>query len=599
MFTRTKVICTIGPAVASLDKMVQLIEAGMNVARINFSHGTHAEHLVTINLLRQAREKVGKPLAILMDTKGPEIRIGHIRDGSVSLEKGHRLMLLRTNAEGDEGQISVNPGIVLDDLKTGDRVLFDDGYISSTVIEICKEGVRVELENAGRLRSGKGVNIPGVALNLPAMTERDIDDIRFGCRNDIDILAASFIRSPEHVVAIKQLLADEGQSRIMVIAKIENQEGIDNFDGIVQMADGIMIARGDLGVEVPLSQVPRLQKMMIRRCYEAGKPSVTATQMLESMINNPRPTRAEASDVANAIYDSTSSVMLSGETAVGKYPLETLQVMKQIIAEAEADFDYKDFFSRHLQLSYHNVPSAVTVASVKTAYSSKAKAIFAFTSSGYTARKLARLRPRMPIIAGTHDAKSYHQLAFIWGVIPQICGVAKNMDEAFQQVSSIGLNEGVVRYGDLVVMTAGSPFGVGGTTNTMIVDNIGDVLARGTRGHGEAVSGEVCAILSAADGKSVNCHNRICLLMHCSFSYEKHIENCLGVLLQNSPGDVESELIAQKLCLQYGKPIIVGLEDVCGSIEAGQWITMDPKRALVYKGEAEEGEFPRIPDHAR
>ena len=595
MFTRTKIICTIGPSVNSLEKMIDLIEAGMNVARINFSHGTHAEHLITIKLLRQAREKTKQPLAIMMDTKGPEIRVGHIKGGSVQVEKGTRLTLVGVNMEGDETQISVNPGCVLDIVKQGTRVLFDDGYISSRVVEVGNKRAVVEFENGGCIKSGKGVNVPGARLPLPAMTEQDIEDIKFGCRQDIDVLAASFIRSSEHVVAIKKLLADSGQPNCQVIAKIENKEGIENFDSIVQVADGIMIARGDLGVEVPLEQVPRLQKMMIRRCYIAGKPSVTATQMLESMIQNPRPTRAEASDVANAIYDSTSMVMLSGETAVGSYPVEAVKVMKDIIMEAETDFDYAGFFQRHSQLLYHDVPSAVTLASVKTAYSSKAKAIFAFTSSGYTARKLARLRPKMPIIAATHSIKSFHQLALHWGVIPEFCEVSETVEEAFAKVGALGLRQGYVKYGDLIVMTAGSPFGVSGTTNTMIVDNIGDVLLRGSRGYGEAVTGEVMFALSSEDVSVDDAKGKILLFIQCCDGVKSLMEVAAGVILQNHPEDVEAPLKFLQLAGTLGKPCIVEADGASSTLKDGQLVTMDPKRALIYEGHPEEEELPYSP----
>ena len=325
MTIHTKIICTIGPSVNTLQKMIELIEAGMNVARLNFSHGTHSEHLQAIDNLKEARRRLKVPLAIMLDTKGPEIRIGKIKDGQLFLSSGHHWRLVREPVEGDAEKVNITPASVLDQVKEGTVILFDDGYISSHVIEITTDGVLVEIQNGGIIRSGKGVNIPNESLNLPAITETDIADIRFGCKHDIDIVAASFVRSPDHVLTIKKLLAEEKKSDILIVAKIENREGVQNFDSIVQVADGIMIARGDLGVEVPLSQVPKLQKMMIRKCYLAGKPAVTATQMLESMINNPRPTRAEASDVANAIYDSTSAVMLSGETAIGKYPLEAVQ----------------------------------------------------------------------------------------------------------------------------------------------------------------------------------------------------------------------------------------------------------------------------------
>lgn len=467
--TKTKIICTIGPAVHTLDHIMELIECGMSAARLNFSHGTHKEHKEAIDLLKEARRRSKKPLTIVLDTKGPEIRLGKVRKGGVALHAGMRLWLVKEHVEGDEERVSIVPSLVLDSLPINTRILIDNGYISSRVVEVSKEGVLIEIENEGHIYSSKGVNIPNVDLALPALTETDLADIRFGCREDVDVIAASFVRSAETVVSIKKLLAEEKNPAIQVFAKIENAAGIHNFDSILQVSDGIMIARGDLGVEVPLSQVPRMQKMMIRKCYLLGKPVVTATQMLESMIHNPRPTRAEVSDVANAIQDSSSAVMLSGETAIGKYPFEAVKIMKSIICEAEEDFTYSSFFDQHSKLVYNDIPSAVTLAGVKTAYSLDAKAIFTCTHGGTTARLLSRLRPKMPIIALTPSEKTYEQLALDWGIIPVLCGECKNLDEAFKQASRYALQEHIVSHGDLVVLTAGSPFWTSGTTNTIFV----------------------------------------------------------------------------------------------------------------------------------
>jgi pyruvate kinase len=472
MLTRTKIVCTMGPAVASPDQIEALIEAGMNVARLNFSHGTHEEHARTIHLLKTAREKRGVPLAIMLDTKGPEIRLGKLRNDQITLKIGQQFWLVKENVLGDEEQITLTPSVALDVLKKDMFVLLDNGYIITHVVEIDKRGVKVEVDHGGVIKSTRGVNIPGAEVELPPMTEKDEADIRFGCEQDIDWIAASFIRSAEHVTAIKKLLEDQNKSDIAVIAKIENRQGVQNFDSIVQVADGIMVARGDLGVELPLTQVPRLQKMMIRKSYLSAKPCVTATQMLESMMVNPRPTRAETSDVANAIYDSTSAVMLSGETAIGSYPVQVVKVMKAIIQEAEDDFSYYDFFKQSSQRGFYDVPSSVAQASINTAYSSNAKAIFAFTTSGSTARLLSRMRPEMPIIAMTPNPKVYHQLAVSWGVIPLLCQDAHTIEEAKKKISEYALEKGIVRLGDLVVITAGTPFGQPGTTNMMIVDSI-------------------------------------------------------------------------------------------------------------------------------
>jgi pyruvate kinase len=411
----------------------------------------------------------GKPLAIMLDTKGPEIRLGKVRKGGVDLHPGQRIELVKEVIEGNDEKVGIVPAFVLDSVPVGTRILIADGYIAAHVVEVTPNGVIIEIENQGHITSSKGVNIPEVNLPLPSITDSDLSDMRFGLSQGIDCIAVSFVRSADTIASIKKILLEEKKPEVQLIAKIENHAGVQNFDSILQKADGIMIARGDLGVEVPLAEVPRLQKMMIQKCYLMGKPAITATQMLESMIHNPRPTRAEVSDVANAIYDSTSAVMLSGETAIGKYPFEAVKIMHSIIAEAEQDFNYVAFFELHTRLTYHDIPSGVTLASVKTANSLGAKAIFTFTHSGTTARLLSRLRPTMPIIALTPDEKSYHQLAMNWGITPVLCTDCQTIEEAFKKASDFALSQQLVSKGDLVVLTAGSPFWVPGTTNTILV----------------------------------------------------------------------------------------------------------------------------------
>jgi pyruvate kinase len=581
---KTKIICTIGPSVNTTEKMVELMQAGMNVARLNFSHGTQEGHLQSIQSLKEARRQMGQPLSIMLDTKGPEIRLGKFQDGFAFLNPGQSFSLLKREVMGNEREATLLPGSVLDQLNYGTRILFDDGYICSHVVEKSEEGVVVLIENGGKVSSGKGVNIPNAHLELPAVTPKDISDIQFGCLHDVDLIAASFIRSAEHVLTIKKILADEKKHDILVIAKIENSEGVQNFDNIVQAADGIMIARGDLGVEVPLSHVPRLQKMMIRKSYLVGKPVVTATQMLESMIHNPRPTRAETSDVANAIYDSTSAVMLSGETAVGRYPIEAVNVMRAIVEEAEADFNYRAFFDQHAPLVYHDVPSAVTLATVKTAYSSNAKAIFAFTRGGVTARLLSRLRPKMPIIAMTTQEKSYHQLAFNWGVIPMHCSSCNSIREGFTQISEFALERQLVAYGDLVVVTAGTPFGVSGTTNMMMVESIGDVLVRGHIGYGARVHGNVAIVLAPEAKPPYAVRNQMLVIAKCDETYFPLIREAAAIILQNHINDISSEKYAKKVALMLGKPVLLRADAACQVLKEGQLVTLDPEKALVYKG---------------
>ncbi len=584
MLTRTKIICTIGPSVNTLEKMLQLIDAGMNVARLNFSHGSHEEHLKVIQDLKKAREIKKVPLAIMLDTKGPEIRIGKIKNGQMSVSAKQKILLVKEPIEGDGERMPIMPSIVLDDLHEGMTVLFDDGYIISKVVEKTAKGVLIEVQNAGVIKTNKGVNVPGSTIALPAMTEQDVMDISFGCDMDIDMIAASFIRSADHVLEIKKLLVQKGKTDIIVLAKIENREGVQNFDHIVKVADGIMVARGDLGVELPLAEVPNLQKMMIRKCRHARKPVVVATQMLESMIKNPRPTRAEVSDVANAIYDSTSAIMLSGETAMGAYPIEAVNMMRAIVHETERHFNYQEFFEEDTHHAYRDVSSSVSVASVKTAYSSGAKAIFAITNSGFTARLISRCRPEMPVFALSNKVKTFHQLSLYWGVIPVPPVDAKNVQEAFSVISHFTMERGYVDYGDLVIVTAGSPFGISGTTNMMMVESIGDVIIRGVARPGKTIHGKVALILSSAPEKEQAAQDCIVVISSCDESYLNIFKHSIGIVLQNSPEDQASEKAALALAKTLDLPILVRAELALTLLKDGQTVTLDPERGIVYKG---------------
>lgn len=571
-----------GPSVASYDKILELIDAGMNVARINFSHGTHDDHLKVIQNLKKARKEKGVPLAIMVDTKGPEIRLGIVQNGSVTVKAGHRLLLTKKSVEGNQKEISLHPPHVLDALKQGMRLLLDDGYIIAHVVDVTAQGVIIEVENAGAIKSQKSVSITGADVGLPAMTEQDVADIAFACKNDIDLIAASFIRSAEHVFEIQKVLATHGKSDIWVIAKIENSLGVQNFEAILGAADGIMVARGDLGIELPLEEVPRLQKMMIRKCRQVSKPVVTATQMLESMINNPRPTRAEVSDVANAIYDSSSSVMLSGETAVGGYPIETVKMMKRIIEDAEANFSFREFFEGQTT-GYADISTSVSGAAVQTAYSADAKAIFAFTNSGSTARLISRYRPQVPILALTPNEKAYHQMAFLWGVVPLMGEESTNVQDAIDTVASYAQKDGIVQWGDLVVITTGSPFFIKGTTNTIVVESIGDVVVRAKRGSGKQIHGKI-AILHTPQSSVDLVKERIVVLTYCDSSYEPLLTHAIGIVLQNHPEDKESENAALKIAKAYDIPIVIRADGALSVLKDGQVVTLDPEKKVVYKG---------------
>lgn len=579
----TKIICTVGPACDSLEIMLEMIKNGMNVARINMSHGNYETHKRTIENLKKARELLNVPLAIMIDTKGPEIRVGDLPEEGVQLQTDQIIKVVKTRNQDDE--IPIAPFHVVETIHVGMQVLFADGYIETEVIEKKDEQLTLKVLNPGNLKSHKGVNVPNAKLNLPAMTEKDQEDLKFACEMDVDLIAASFIRSSNHVLAIKEFLANQRKPEILVIAKIENAEGVENFDTIVQAADGIMIARGDLGVELDLSTVPKLQKMMIKKCYHACKPVVTATQMLESMIVNPRPTRAEVSDVANAIYDSTSAVMLSGETAIGAYPVQTVRQMKEIVEEAEHDFDYRDFFEIHTKRTYHDISSSVALAAVKTAYSSNAKAIFAFTSSGFTARLVSKLRPDMPILALTQNKKSYHQLAFNWGVVPIYIESCLNSRDAFNITSEYALKNHYISFGDQVVITAGTPFGKSGSTNMMIVENIGNILVRGLKGLGRKTEASIAIVLSP-DGKDPNLTDgKILVLSRCDTSFLPLIKHAAGIILQNHIEDAVSEKYAMIVGKTFDIPVITRADGALTLLRDGETITLDPQKGLVYRGE--------------
>lgn len=592
-FTRTKIVCTIGPAVASFDRMVELMESGMSVARLNFSHGTLEEHTRSVANLKRARETLGLPLAIMIDVKGPEIRVGKVFGDALSVEPKQRFKLVPiTDKAPAPDEIPMRPIEALEAIQPGMKILFDDGYIISEVVEVRPQSAVIEIQNVGTLKSGKGINMPSAHLALPAMTPKDLVDLKFGCDQDVDVVAASFIRSAQHVVAIKEFLAKEGKSDILVVAKIENSHGIENFDSIVQVADGIMIARGDLGVEVDLSLVPKLQKMMIRKCHQACKPSITATQMLESMISSPRPTRAEVSDVANAIYDSTSAIMLSGETAVGNYPIETVRCMQKIAAVAEGDFPYQFFFDQHSQRDYHDLSSSVAMAAVKTAYSANASAIIAFTTSGMTARLVSRLRPKIPIIAVTPHAKVYHQLASNWGVVPVFCPGCANAKEAFAAASSYALENGFISFGDVIVVTAGVPFGKKGTTNMISVESVGDVLVRGHKGFGSKVTGKISIVLSPASSDPALFAGRLVVISHCDHIFLPLLKGAAGVILQNHIGDIASEKYAALLAKTYAISVMSRADGAMSLLREGEEVTLDPQRGLVYRGSEESPACP-------
>ena len=463
---KTKIICTLGPAVDSVEAIKGLLLAGMNGARFNFSHGTHESHLATLERLRTACAETGCSVAAILDTKGPEIRIRSFAGGPAELKEGEEFTLCTGEVDGDSTRVSVTyPGLA-EELKPGDRVLIDDGLVSMVVESISAGEIHCRVENGGTLSDNKSINLPGVSVKLPALTEKDREDLRFAAENDFDYVAASFVRSADDVREIRAALDVSGGQDVRIIAKIENQQGVDNMDEIFALSDGIMVARGDLGVEIPAAKVPNIQKQMIDRARYAGKVVIVATQMLDSMIHNPRPTRAEVSDVANAVFDRASCVMLSGETASGKYPLRSLETMCEILEEAEKTvYQWNRPDAGKLEFTNSSISDAMTHTCCSTAKDLNASAILTATQSGYTARMLSRFRPQCPIIATTPVEKVYRQLSLSWGVYPFLSGNVGSTDALFAMCVSLAKGNGFVRPGDTVVITAGVPIGHSGSTN--------------------------------------------------------------------------------------------------------------------------------------
>ena len=462
---KTKIVCTLGPASDSEEIIEQLILSGMDAARFNFSHGTHETHLALLTRFKHVRDNLGRPVATILDTKGPEIRIRTFACGRITLAEGDSFTLTTRNVEGDNTIVSVTYDNLHNEVTPGCHILVDDGLVDLEVTELSGQDIHCRVATGGDLSNNKSINIPGVHIHLPALTEKDKDDLRFGVENDFDFIAASFVRQASDVEEIRAVLDSLGGRDIGIIAKIENREGVDNLDAIIDVSDGIMVARGDMGVEIPAHEVPIVQKRMIKSAIRKGKHVITATQMLDSMIRNPRPTRAEVSDVANAVFDGTSCVMLSGETASGKYPVEALQTMVDIAVAAENDIDYWKRFRNATYNHTNTITDAISHTSCLTAMDLSATAILAATRSGYTARMISRFRPGCVVVGLTTEERVRRQLAISWGIHPCLVGNVDSTDRLFSLSVDAARKEGLVNPGETVVITAGVPIGRSGSTN--------------------------------------------------------------------------------------------------------------------------------------
>jgi pyruvate kinase len=471
---KTKIICTLGPATDQPGVLKQVAEAGMDVARFNFSHGSYEEHGKRFDALCKVREEAGRPIAALLDTKGPEIRLRDFANGKEYLEKGQTFTLTTREIAGTKDIVSISYTGLPKDVKIGTRILIDDGLIEMTVEGKTETDIVCKVLNEGPVSNTKGVNVPDTRLSMPYLSEKDREDIIFACKTGYDFVAASFVRSAADVFEVRKVLSENNGDAIRIISKIENKEGVDNIDEIIEASDGIMIARGDMGVEIPGEEVPVIQKMIIKKVYKAGKQVITATQMLDFMMKNPRPTRAEISDVANAIYDGTGAIMLSGETAAGKYPVESVAMMAKIAERTEKDIDYKKRFRIMESKEHATVREAISHATVMTAHDLNAEAIVSVTMSGSTARRVAKYRPASPIIGCSVNEQVLRQLNLAWGVIPIKIEKESDTMALFGHAVNRAKEAGYLKAGDIAVITAGIPLGIEGATNMIKVEKAGE-----------------------------------------------------------------------------------------------------------------------------
>lgn len=578
---KTKIVCTIGPASESIDTLVQLIEAGMNVARLNFSHGDHAEHLARIENIREASRITGKMVGILLDTKGPEIRTHNMKDGVVSLITGETVRISMTEVEGTKEKFSITYPELIDDVVVGDHILLDDGLVDLEVTDTDKANGEIVtlVKNSGILKNKKGVNVPGVKTNLPGITDKDASDIVFGIQNDIDFIAASFVRSAKDVLEIQELLEKHDATHIRIIPKIENQQGVDNIDEILSVSQGLMVARGDLGVEIPTEDVPLAQKMLIKKCNALGKPVITATQMLDSMQRSPRPTRAEAGDVANAIFDGTDAVMLSGETAAGDYPVEAVQMMATIAKRTEDSLEGQDAFALKAY-SNSDMAEAIGQSVGHTARNLNIQTIVAATESGHTARMISKYRPKAHIVAVTFSERQRRGLALSYGVYPYVTDKPESTDDMMDLASRVALKEGFAKEGDLIIITAGVPVGERGTTNLMKIQMIGSKL---TTGHGvgeKSVIGKAVVALSAEEANANAVEDCVLVLKNSDKDYMPAIEKASALVVE--AGGLTSH--AAVVGIAQGIPVIVGAENATGLVNDGEVVTVDARRGIIYRG---------------
>lgn len=579
---KAKIVCTIGPASEAPEMLGKLMQAGMNVARLNFSHGDFEEHGARIRNIREVSKRLNKNVALLLDTKGPEIRIGKLAEEPIELVQNERIVLTTEEILGDKHRISVTYKDLPADVSIGSTILIDDGLVGLEVVGIRGTEIECVIVNGGQIKSKKGVNVPGVRTSLPGITEKDANDIVFGIEQGVDFIAASFVRKASDVMEIRELLEKHNASHIQIISKIENREGVENLDEILEVSDGLMVARGDLGVEIPAEEVPLVQKMMIRKCNEAGKPVITATQMLDSMQRNPRPTRAEANDVANAILDGSDAVMLSGETAAGKYPVESVETMARIAEKAESALNHKEILERQRKAQQVTVTESISQAVANSALDLQAKAIITPTESGYTARMVAKYRPKSPIVAYTPSEQTMRKLSLVWGVIPVLGHKAKTTDEMIEFGIEGGMKEGLFRLGDLVIITAGLPVGQSGTTNLIKVHHVGQLIAKGQGLGTQCSTGQIVTARTPEEANAKMTEGSILVAVSTDKEYMPAIEKASAVITET--GGITSH--AAVVCLSLGIPVIVGVENAFEVLHDGLEATVYAEMGFIYSGKA-------------
>lgn len=575
---KTKIICTLGPATDDENVMRELILNGMAVARMNMSHGTHEDHKKRADVVKKLRAELDVPVALLLDTRGPEIRTKNFKNGSEILETGQTFTFTTQDIEGDNQRCSITFSDLPKDVKRGDRILVDDGLIEMLVTSTSRTEIVCEVINGGKIASHKGINVPGTRLSLPFISEQDKKDIAFAVEQDLDFIAASFTRSSEDILQLRQELDKNNCNNIRLIAKIENSEGVENIDDIIRVSDGIMVARGDLGVEIPMEDIPILQKKLITKAYNAGKQVITATQMLDSMMVNPRPTRAEATDVANAIYDGTSAIMLSGETAAGKYPVQALKTMAKIAERTENDIDYIDRFRKHHVTGSPDVTSAISHATCTTAHDLGAVAIITVSKTGTTARMISKYRPECPIISGSTSQKVLRQMNLSWGVIPVLVEEKTNTDELFEHIVDVSEKHGLVKNGDLAVITAGIPLGVSGTTNMLKVHLVGNVLVSGTAITHQSVIGRICICETKEDIDENFKTGDIIVATKTTNEMLPQLKKAGGIITEQDGLNSHAAIVASAL----DKPVIVGAKNAVKLLKTGTTVNLDGSRGIVF-----------------